>query len=293
MNNIKFNSLDDLKKEGKSFYWASFFLPRNLRNNVATLYSICRNLDNIADNDDKDRSKKLQILINEIKANKNNKINKFFTENKIEISILDDLVQGLILDQSLIRIQNEKELVTYSYKVAGTVGLMMSKVIGITNNQSNSSAIDLGIAMQMTNIARDIFEDANMNRIYIPLDWIKNIDIHLLKNENKISYEQEVIISNAIFRLLELSEKFYLNGFAGMKYIPLMPRLSIFIAAKIYRGIGLKIRRRGKKYNRQRIYLNIFEKILITFQSFLTFIFLTAFSYKYIKLRDTLPNENL
>ena len=170
---------------------------------------------------------------------------------------------------------------------------MMSKVIGITNNQSNSSAIDLGIAMQMTNIARDIFEDANMNRIYIPLDWIKNIDINLLKNENKISYEQEAIISNAIFRLLELSEKFYLNGFAGMKYIPLRPRLSIFIAAKIYRGIGLKIRRRGKKYNRQRIYLNIFEKILITFQSFLTFIFLTAFSYKYIKLRDTLPNENL
>ena len=78
-----------------------------------------------------------------------------------------------------------------------------------------------------------------------------------------------------------------------MKYIPLRPRLSIFIAAKIYRGIGLKIRRRGKKYNRQRIYLNIFEKILITFQSFFTFIFLTAFSYKYIKLRDTLPNENL
>ncbi len=293
MYNINFNSYEDLKNEGKSFYWASFFLPRNLRNNVATLYSICRNFDNIADNDDKDRSKKLQILINEIKANKNNKINKFFTENKIEISILEDLVQGLILDQSLIRIQNEKELVTYSYKVAGTVGLMMSKVIGITNNQSNSSAIDLGIAMQMTNIARDIFEDANMNRIYIPLDWIKNIDINLLKNENKISYEQEVIISNAIFRLLELSEKFYLNGFAGMKYIPLRPRLSIFIAAKIYRGIGLKIRRRGKKYNRQRIYLNIFEKILITFQSFLTFIFLTTYSYKYIKLRDTLPNENL
>ena len=63
MQKIKFNSLEDLKKEGKSFYWGSFFLPRKLRNNVATLYSICRYFDNIADHDDKDRSAQLKKLI--------------------------------------------------------------------------------------------------------------------------------------------------------------------------------------------------------------------------------------
>ena len=133
MQNIKFNSFEDLKKDGKSFYWASFFLPSHLRNNVATLYSICRYFDNVADNDDIDRSNQLKKFVSEIKKNKSNKINKFFTENKIEISIFDDLVSGLILDQSIIRIKNEKELIQYSYKVAGTVGLMMSKVLGIKN----------------------------------------------------------------------------------------------------------------------------------------------------------------
>ena len=279
MQNIKFNSLDDLKKDGKSFYCASFFLPSNLRNNVATLYSICRYFDNVADNDDIDRSNQLKQFVNEIKKNKSHKINKFFTEHKIDISIFDDLVSGLILDQSIIRIKNEKELIQYSYKVAGTVGLMMSKVLGIKNPKSNSSAIDLGIAMQMTNIARDIYEDAKMNRIYIPQDWIKNIDIAFLNNE--------------IHQLLELSEKFYLNGFSGLKFIPLKTRLSIFVAAKVYRGIGIKIKKKKKKYIKQRVYLNIFEKMIITVKSLLIFIFLSTYNYQYTKLRESLPHENL
>ena len=293
MQNIKFNSLDDLKKDGKSFYWASFFLPSNLRNNVATLYSICRYFDNVADNDDIDRSNQLKQLVNEIKKNKSHKINKFFTEHKIDISIFDDLVSGLILDQSIIRIKNEKELIQYSYKVAGTVGLMMSKVLGIKNPKSNSSAIDLGIAMQMTNIARDIYEDAKMNRIYIPQDWIKNIDIAFLNNEKKTSNEHDLIISNAIHQLLELSEKFYLNGFSGLKFIPLKTRLSIFVAAKVYRGIGIKIKKKKNKYNKQRVYLNIFEKMIITVKSLLIFIFLSTYNYQYTKLRESLPHENL
>ena len=293
MQKIKFNSLEDLKKEGKSFYWGSFFLPRKLRNNVATLYSICRYCDNIADHDNKDRSPQLKKLINEIEINKENKVNKFFNENKIDLSIFDDLIKGLITDQSLIRIQNERELVIYSYRVAGTVGLMMSKVIGITNPKSTSAAIDLGIAMQMTNIARDVHEDAKMNRIYLPNIWIPNIDLNFLNGKKKLNSKQNEVISGAIHNIINLSEKYYNNGFSGLKYIPFKKRLGIFIAANVYRGIGIKIKRSGKNYLKKRIYLNFFEKLLISLRSIFIFIFIPLINYKYLKIRETLPNEKI
>ncbi len=293
MENIKFNSFEDLKKEGKSFYWASFFLPSKLRINLATLYSICRYCDNIADNDNKDRSKQLKKLIKEIKENKNNKIKKFFNENKIEISIFEDLISGLIFDQSLIRIQNQRELIVYSYKVAGTVGLMMSKVMGIKNPKSTSSAIDLGIAMQMTNIARDVYEDAQMKRIYLPYEWTPNIHLDSLNGKKILISKENKIIAGAIHNLIDLSDKFYNNGFSGLKYIPLNKRLGIFVAAYIYRGIGVKIKSKGKNYLKKRIYLNLFEKTLISLKAIFIFIFIPLINNRYEKIRDILPNENI
>ena len=86
-------------------------------------------------------------------------------KNEINNSIFIDLIEGLILDQKKIRIQNEEELIKYSYHVAGTVGLMMSQIIGVKNEKAGKSAIDLGIGMQLTNIARDVYEDSKIKRI--------------------------------------------------------------------------------------------------------------------------------
>ena len=170
---------------------------------------------------------------------------------------------------------------------------MMSKIIGVKNIKASSCAIDLGIAMQLTNIARDVYEDAKLKRIYLPSEWIPNINLYELNGQNTISLEQETIISNAINRLIDLSEKFYFNGFSGLKYIPLKTRLGIFIAANIYKGIGIKIKKNGKKYLKKRIYLNYYEKLIITLKSMIVFIFLPLMRFKYLKLRVTLPNENL
>ena len=147
--------------------------------------------------------------------------------------------------------------------------------------------------MQLTNIARDVHEDAKLKRIYLPSEWIPNINLYELNGQNTISLEQETIISNAINRLIDLSEKFYFNGFSGLKYIPLKTRLGIFIAANIYKGIGIKIKKNGKKYLKKRIYLNYYEKLIITLKSMIVFIFLPLMRFKYLKLRVTLPNENL
>ena len=293
MIDLELNPTTALRKEGKSFYWASFFLPKMSKKNAGILYSICRYFDDIADKNSEDKTTYLKKSINEIRNNKNNKINLFLQKNKINNLIFIDLIEGLILDQRQIRIQNKEELIKYSYHVAGTVGLMMSKIIGVKNEKAAQSAIDLGIAMQLTNIARDVYEDSKMKRIYIPANWITNISLKNLNNFNDISLEKDERISNAIHRLISLSDRFYENGFAGLKYIPISTRLGIYIAANVYRGIGTKIKSNKKKYLRERVYLNTLEKILITIKSVLIFIFIPLINYKYQKIRDSLPNENL
>ncbi len=293
MINLQLNSKNDLRKEGKSFYWASFFLPKKSKKNAGILYSICRYFDDIADKNSEDKTTYLKTLINEIRNNQNNKVNLFLQKNKINNLILIDLIEGLILDQKQIKIQNKEELIKYSYHVAGTVGLMMSKIIGVKHEKAAQSAIDLGIAMQLTNIARDVYEDSKMKRIYIPANWIPNISLKNLNSFNDISSEKNERISNAILKLISLSEKFYENGFAGLKYIPLSTRLGIYIAANVYKGIGTKIKSNKKKYIRERVYLNSLEKILITVKSILLFSFIPLRSYKYQKIRHNLPNENL
>ena len=214
-------------------------------------------------------------------------------KNKINNSIFIDLIEGLILDQQKIRIQNKEELIEYSYHVAGTVGLMMSKIIGVKKEEAAKSAIDLGIGMQLTNIARDVYEDSKMKRIYLPANWIPNISLKNLNNLNEFNSENDEKISKAIHKVISLSEKFYINGFAGLKYIPFSTRLGIFIAANVYRGIGIKIKYNKKKYSRERVYLNSFEKFIITIKSLLLFIFIPLINYKYQKIRESLPNESL
>jgi len=293
MIDLKLNSSADLRKEGKSFYWASFFLPKRHKKNAGTLYSICRYFDDIADKYTEDQTIYLKNSIEEIRTNKNNKVNIFLQKNKINNLIFIDLIEGLILDQKKIRIQNKEELIKYSYHVAGTVGLMMSKIIEVKDEKASRSAIDLGIGMQLTNIARDVYEDSKMKRIYLPANWIPDISLKNLTDLHNKSSEKDERISNAIHEVINLSDKFYENGFAGLKYIPLSTRLGIFIAANIYRGIGIKIKSNKKKYFRERVYLNFLEKSLITVKSFLLFIFFPFMKYQYQKIRDNFPNENL
>ena len=163
----------------------------------------------------------------------------------------------------------------------------------VKNKDAAKSAIDLGIGMQLTNIARDVYEDSKMKRIYLPANWIPNISLNNLNNLNEYNSENDAKISKAIHKVINLSEKFYINGFAGLKYIPFSTRLGIFIAANVYRGIGIKIKSNKKKYFRERIYLNYFEKFIITIKSLLLFIFIPLMNYKYQKIRESLPNENL
>ena len=165
----------------KSFNWAGFFLPKSKYNNCSTLYDFCRTVDNIADEEEN-----LDIKKKNFKEFKKRFYEKDFSSIKIRnmwqlihefsisTKIIDDLFDGIETDlQEKVLLSNEKDLLIYSYRVAGTVGLMMAKILKVKSNLALTSAIDLGIAMQLTNIARDVIEDSGRNRKYIDNNFNK------------------------------------------------------------------------------------------------------------------------
>jgi 15-cis-phytoene synthase len=239
----------------KSFNWAGFFLPKYTYQKCSALYDFCRVVDNIADDDNS-----IDIKRNKLKEFKNNFDKKNFEDPIIEnmwklidefnisLKIVHDLFKGINSDiKENVKFNTKSDLLVYSYRVAGTVGLMMAKILQVNKKSSLKSAIDLGIAMQLTNISRDVVEDSNKNRSYI--------------NEN----------FDEIKSTIELAENFYKNSFYSIKEIPFIFRFSILVARRVYRKIGYKILDMNNLENYRKsgkIYVTNLEKIIETFLSF-------------------------
>ena len=249
----------------KSFNWAGFFLPKKTYQKCSALYDFCREADNIADDENKIEVKKdnfIQFKNNFINKNYDDPVIKnmwdLVNEFNISTKIIDDLFEGINSDiKENVKLNSKKELLIYSYRVAGTVGLMMAKILNVQKKQSLKSAIDLGIAMQLTNISRDVMEDKKNNRFYI--------------NE---SFED-------IKTTIKLSEKFYENSFYSIKEIPLSFRFSILVARRVYRKIGYKILNKQNIENYKKsgkIYVSNIEKIIETFLSIFDLIKLSLIS---------------
>ena len=249
----------------KSFNWAGFFLPKKTYEKCSALYDFCREADNIADDENNIEIKKdnfIKFRNNFVNKNYDDPVIKnmwgLIDEFSISTKIVDDLFEGINSDiKENVKLNSKKELLIYSYRVAGTVGLMMAKILNVHKEQSLKSAIDLGIAMQLTNISRDVMEDKKNNRFYI--------------NE---SFED-------IKTTIKLSEKFYENSFYSIKEIPLSFRFSILVARRVYRKIGYKILNKQNIENYKKsgkIYVSNIEKIIETFLSIFDLIKLSLIS---------------
>ena len=251
----------------KSFNWAGFFLPKNIYNDCSKLYAFCRVLDDLVDEKIElelriERFSKIKDLFEKsykqanddrILADENeygsivNNMIAIADNNNIKKIILDDLIEGVSSDlKSKVYLRSVKDLLIYSYRVAGTVGLMMAKILNVNETRSLKGAIDLGIAMQLTNIARDVIEDKKMNRQYIKPDF-ENIEA-----------------------TLKLADMFYESSFSSIKNIPFKCRFAIVVAMRVYRQIGRKILNKGNMENYEKsgkIYVNYFGKVFQTFLS--------------------------
>ena len=161
--------------------------------------------------------------------------------------------------------KQEEELIRYSYHVAGTVGIMMCDALKCDNVLAKSFAIDLGIAMQLTNIARDVLEDAKMGRRYLPGSWVQNIspkEIVLAAKTNDL--KKIHIISKGIKKLLILAEQYYLSGEKGFTFLPFNTRVAISVASGVYREIGVQLENENYNWQNGRQITSIFSKIKIT-----------------------------
>ena len=238
----------------KSFSWAGFFLPKETFKKCSALYDFCRVADNIADDNEKIENKEIKFNHFENDFNQKNFDNtivknmwSLIEEFNISLKVVQDLLIGIKSDiKARVKLNSEKDLLIYSYRVAGTVGLMMAKILKVNKKSSLKSAIDLGIAMQLTNISRDVIEDSKNNRFYID------------ENFDEIS------------STIHLADTFYKNSFYSIKDIPITLRFSILVARRVYRKIGHKILNQKNLENYQnsgKIYVSNIEKVLETFLS--------------------------
>ena len=272
---------DLLKSHAKSFYWASFFLSKKIYSKCSALYGFCRTLDDIADSSEELGIKKQKFL-----KFKNDFVNKNFdnliikemlgviTDVNISGKVVLDLFDGVETDlDENVRIKTQKDLLVYSYRVAGTVGLMMSKILKVDNKEALKGAIDLGIAMQLTNIARDVIEDKNRNREYI---------------DNNFA---------SIKKTIHDAEIFYKKSFLAISSIPLRSRFSVIVARRIYQKIGDCIikQKNIENYTKAgKIYVPISTKVLETILStvdFLRLLFIKNLSYDNEEYHSILSQE--
>ena len=254
----------------KSFNWAGFFLPKKTYQSCSDLYDFCRTLDDIADQDlDLKIKKKLFEEFKKDFVSKNtenpiiSKIYELIKNFEISPEIIFDLFDGVESDlKEKVEFSSDKDLIIYCYRVAGTVGLMMAKILNVKSKNSLKSAVDLGIAMQLTNIARDVIEDNKKNRNYISSNF------------------------ESIKVTLKLADKFYDNSFKSINEISLSNRFAILVARRVYRQIGNKILTKKNMENYRisgKIYVTNLGKINQTFLSF----------FDLIKLKFTKSNELL
>ncbi len=245
----------------KSFSWAGLFLPKKIYQRCSSLYDFCRSLDNIADQD-----LNLDIKIKQfnefkekfLRKKTNDKIINSMWEliytSKISEKIVYDLFDGVESDlKKEVKINTKKELFIYSYRVAGTVGLMMAKILNVKNENSLKAAIDLGIAMQLTNISRDVVEDSKKNRKYIDSNF------------------------EAIKNTLITADTFYKSSFSAISDIPISCRFAILVARRVYRQIGNNILRKKniENYNKSgKIYVSNLGKFFQTVLSIFDFLVL-------------------
>ncbi len=242
-----FGCYEAIRKGSKSFYSASKLLPRQVRDPAVVLYAFCRVAD---DNVDAENAAEdaIDLLRERLElayrgTPKDEPVDRAFSslvdKSKMPRALPDALLEGLEWDSLNLRFETLSDLHSYSARVASAVGVMMCVIMDVRDKDVLARACDLGAAMQLTNIARDIGEDARNGRLYIPLKWMNEEGL----NPNKFLRNPKPSEKTARIakRLLFEAEHLYHRAEAGLSELPLSCRPGIFAARHIYERIGKHI----------------------------------------------------
>jgi phytoene synthase len=265
-----------LATQGKSFYWARKMLAKKYAKRATRLYAFCRYVDDVADKRDSAQQAKYQL--NEIKSQIIAGSTHHFMiqdmldlmqECQIDTRVVCELLNGMLLDCDMVNIKDKHELLRYCYQVAGTVGVMMCHIFEVKHPMAYSHAISLGMAMQLTNICRDIQEDALKGRIYVPASLIGTHTPQALATP--LAILQPKLLA-AVKAILDLADEYYQRGEKGLSFLPLRARLCTLIASRVYHAIGNKLRNNNYIYWSGRMRVPQKSKVVITLRALLGYI---------------------
>lgn len=258
----------------KSFFLASLFFPKDMRQDCWILYRWCRACDDRIDlapnpalasvalarlKDETLTALEFQSGPEEFAA-----LGDLFKRHRIPHRFALDLLRGLAKDTYGAHYQTLKDVEDYAYDVAGAVGLMMARLMGAEDPAAAAPAKNLGEAMQLTNIARDVEEDFRRGRIYLPGEWLEEAGVDSTRLTDPSQQERLFAV---VSRLLGRADELYASGLSGLKYLPWRAALAVAAAALIYRAIGRKIRRRGPRALARRTVVGTGEKLLLALGS--------------------------
>lgn len=263
----------------KTFYMATRFLPNHKQRCIFAIYGLCRYLDDLVDEaEDLIIHKKISVEEISIKLSvfkkrlhdtyagvmQSDPILMAFSDvlknYNIDITLPFDLIDGVESDLTKNRYNNFEELYGYSYKVASVVGLMTSEVFEYENPEALKYAVDLGIAMQLTNILRDIGEDLVRNRIYIPQDELKAFGV---SEEDLFNHNLSRDFVQLMKFQVDRAKSYYKDADKGIPLLSKDSRLPVYLARENYSKILEKIEYNNYNVFKQRAFLNSSEKLSI------------------------------
>lgn len=249
-----------MQHHARTFSAAAAWLAPHTYDAIASVYLFCRTVDDLADEDADDEAlAAIQAeLRGEVSPSPVVEQMLALRQHGVPMDAAVDLVEGCRQDlASTVRIADQAEVVRYGYLVAGTVGRIVSPLLGVDDPRAEPFAVDLGIGMQLSNIARDVGEDAERDRVYLPETWLEEAG---LTDRDVIDGGRDDEVAKVVQRLLDLAEVYYASSDAGLRYLPARARLAVCLASRRYRGIGRKVRSRGSEAVRSRTILGWFER---------------------------------
>ncbi len=263
-----------LARHGRSFSLASVFLPEERRGQAAVLYAFCRLADDEVDEaeDDDHARRAVATLRAELLGEQLARPVVAATRNILEqlehvgIQPALDLLHGVESDLDFQMPADDAELDRYCYEVAGTVGLMMCAALGVTDKWALEPAVALGQGMQLTNICRDVLEDAGRGRVYLPANRLAAVGLteaDLLEGRANTGDSADKV-ATVVSQLLDRADVFYAQGRTGFSALPFRCRVAIAVAARLYQGIGHRLRRNGCNPMTGRTIVPGWEKVLLT-----------------------------
>jgi 15-cis-phytoene synthase len=235
----------------KTFFAASLLLPSRVRAPASALYAFCRLADDAVDLGENPLSamRDLQERLDGIYAGRPRPITAdralavVVHRFAIPRALLDALLDGFVWDTSGRRYETLDDVQAYGARVAGTVGAMMALVMGARDAAALARACELGVAMQLTNIARDVGEDARNGRLYLPRSWLREVGID--PDAWLAAPRFDAAIGRVIQRLLDAADELYRRAEAGICALPRDCRPAICAARLVYAEIGRQLEQLG------------------------------------------------